>query len=101
MHTITVTKATNLFLKIKGLLGTNQPYALLLKTRWGIHTFGMHYAIDVIILDKTNKIVNLKQNLKPNQVFVWNPKYDTVLELPEGYIREKKLKIGEKVSFTG
>ena len=100
MHTITVTRASNIFLKVKGLLGTDKPYALLLKTHWGIHTFGMKYAIDVIILDGANKIVALKQNLKPNRIFLWNPKYEKVVELPSGFIRKNKLILQQKIQLV-
>lgn len=91
MKKITVTKATSLWQQTKGLLGTTKAYPLLLKTRWGIHTFGMKYAIDVVILDKENKVVKIKENLKPNYFFVWNPKYNKVLELPTRFVGEKNI----------
>ena len=97
MKQIKVTQTNNLWQKIKGLLGENTPHALLLKTHWGIHTFGMQFPIDVVIVDTQNNIVTLKPNLKPNRIFLWNPKYETVLELPSGYIQEKTLKLGEKI----
>lgn len=100
MQRISITKANNVWQKVKGLLGENTPHALLLKTRWGIHTFGMQFPIDVVILDKSNTIQAIKHNLKPNRIFLWNPKYDNVLELPTGFIKEKNLTIGEHVHLT-
>ena len=91
MHSIHAKQAKNLWEQTKGLLGTNKPYPLLFHTRWGIHTLGMKYPIDIVILDKNNTIVKLKENLKPNQIFLWNPKYTNVLELPEGTIQKMKL----------
>jgi uncharacterized membrane protein (UPF0127 family) len=94
MQTVKVKQAKTIWEQTKGLLGTSQPYPLLLKTRWGIHTFGMKYPIDVIILDDQNKIKKLKEHLQPNQLFLWNPVYQHVLELPSGFIQVNKLSQG-------
>jgi len=99
MIRIKVKQATNIFEKTKGLLGTKKAFFLLLKTRWGIHTFGMQYPIDVVILNNEKKVVTLKPNLKPNRIFLWNPKYFLVLELTSGFILKNKLNIGEKIVF--
>ena len=82
-----------------GLLKHKTPVAMLLKTRFGIHTLDMHYPIDVVILDKQNRVVKLKENLKPNRTFLWNFKYETVLELPFGTIKKTKTEIGDILNF--
>lgn len=84
--------------KCFGLLG-KKPYPLLIKTRFGIHTLGMQYPLDILILDSKNHIVNLKENLAPNRFFFWNPWFDRVLELPPDTIREKKLYKGRRVDL--
>lgn len=71
---------------LKSTLGLlNQPpgTAMLFKTRWGIHTFGMRYPIDILIMDDLLKIVQIKKNLQPNRFFFWNPKYSIIVELSE------------------
>ncbi|MBA3723280.1 MAG: DUF192 domain-containing protein [Candidatus Levybacteria bacterium] len=78
-----------------GLLKYPTPTAMLIKTRFGIHTFFMKYAIDVLVLDKENRIVKLKENLKPNVIFIWNPKYDTVVESREGTIKKTNTQVGD------
>lgn len=70
---------------------------MLLKTRYGIHTFGMKYPIDVLILDEQNNIVTIKNNLRPNNIFIWNIQYETVLELPKGTIEKSKTKLGDTI----
>lgn len=85
--------------KVIGLIGKKKPVSLLIKTRFGIHTFGLKFPIDVLILDKKNKIVSLKKSLKPNRIFLWNPLYEKVLELPEGTINEEGLKVGHKLNL--
>jgi uncharacterized membrane protein (UPF0127 family) len=82
-----------------GLLRYKTPKAMLFKTRWGIHTLGMKYAIDILILDKENRVVKFKENLKPNNLFVWNPQFETVLELPSGTINKTNPHISDIIIF--
>ena len=82
-----------------GLLKHKTPVAMLFKTRYGIHTFGMKYAIDVLILDKENRVVAMKENLKPNRIFVWDTKYETVLELPQQTIKKTKTETDDTLLF--
>jgi hypothetical protein len=70
---------------------------MLLKTHFGIHTFGMKYPIDILILDQQNCVVARKENLKPNTIFLWNPRYETVLELPAGTIKKTKTEIDDNI----
>jgi len=90
MTTLNV-KKLNWLKAIIGLIGKNKPEPILFKTRFGIYTFFMRFPIDVIILDNKYKVVKLKENLKPNSIFVWNPKYNIVLELPAGTINYLRL----------
>ncbi|HWY79490.1 MAG TPA: DUF192 domain-containing protein [Candidatus Sulfotelmatobacter sp.] len=80
-----------------GLLKYKTPVAMLLQTHFGIHTFGMHYPIDVLILNKNKQIVAVGENIKPNRIFLWNPQYETVLELPPGTIERTKTKNRDKL----
>lgn len=77
--------------KTVGLIGKRKPYPLLIQTRFGIHTFGLRFPIDVLVLDKQSRIVNLKESLNPNRIFVWHPKHNTVIELPKGTINKLHL----------
>lgn len=70
---------------------------LLLKTKFGIHTFGMHKNIDILILDVNYKVVKIKESLTPNRTFFWNPKYNLVIEMPEGVVRKSKTVLGDKL----
>lgn len=83
-----------------GLLAYKKPVALLIPTRWGIHTFFMKYAIDIIVLDKKNTIVKLKENLFPNRIFLWNPLHETILELPEGTIKNSRTTLHDELFFA-
>ncbi len=65
-----------------GLLKEKPGTYMLFNTRFGIHTFFMKNPISIAVLDKNYKVVKVKCNLKPNRIFIWNPKYSKVLELP-------------------
>ncbi len=70
--------------KSKGLIGEKKAFPVFFKTRFGIHTFGMKFPIDVVILDQKMCVVLLRKNLEPNRFLFWNPIYCGVLELPSG-----------------
>lgn len=83
-----------------GLLNPKNPRALLFKTRFGLHTFGLKETIDVLVLDGKNKVVVIQENLKSNRLFFWDPKYDTVVELPQGTIKSSQTKINDQIELT-
>lgn len=92
--------AKNIKERVLGLLNTSEPKPLHLKTRWGIHTFGMKYAIDVAILDDNFVVRAIKTNLKPWRIYLWNPKFNNVLELPKGMIQIKHIAINSRINLT-
>ena len=91
------TPATKWKDKTIGLIGTKTPHALILHTHFGIHTLGMKYPIDVLVLNKQQKVVAIKENLTPNSVFLWNPLYSTVIELPSGVIKSSETHKGDQL----
>lgn len=82
---------------LTGLIGVKKPKAVFFKTHWGIHTFGLRFPIDILILDNENKVVKIKENLKPFRLFLWNPKFNSVLELPEGTVKNDNISIGDQI----
>src|SRR4030042_4553690 len=86
-------RTNNILNKIQGLIGKSKPEALLLQTRFGIHTWGVKFPIDIAILDKNNKVVKIRKNLSPNSFFFWNPRFKRVLELPQNTVSKKGIKI--------
>ena len=85
--------------KSRGLLGYEKASPVLIKTRFGIHTFGMKFPIDVLILNAKGEIIKMAEHLKPNKIFIWPPAYDTVIELPAGEINKRRIIIGERVKL--
>lgn len=85
--------------KLKGLIGEKIPKAVIFQTRFGIHTFFMKFPIDILVLDKNRRIAVIKQSLKPNRIFLWNPLFSTVIELPIGTVKETNTHRGDIVFF--
>ena len=85
--------------KAKGLIDINEAKAAFFKTRWGIHTFGMKWPLDCLILDNLGNVKRIKKNLVPNRIFFWLPIWNGVVELPAGKITETKTEIGDKISI--
>lgn len=88
--------------KTFGLINKEKAEAVFFKTRFGIHTFGLKFPIDVIILDNDQKVVKISEKLRPNRIFFWLPVFDKVLELPGGEIKKENIKIGDilKIKIT-
>jgi uncharacterized protein len=95
-----VKRAKNIAEKVIGLIGKEKAIPLLINTHFGIHTFGLKFPIDVVILNNKNKVISLKKRLKPGKIFLWNPIYNNVLELPEGTIDEKQIKINMPIDIS-
>lgn len=100
MHVLNVVKAETIQQKILGLIGKKNIFPLLIKTRFGIHTFGLKFPIDVLILNSNNRVVLLRENLNPNRIFFWNPFYNRVIELPQGTIQKQKIRVFDEINIV-
>ncbi len=97
---IKVRAAKTLWEKIVGLIDTRITPPLLLYTRFGIHTFFVKNPIDIVVLDKNNRIKKLRQQLEPFRFYFYPLSLSTVLELPAGFILKSKLKINDKIELV-
>ncbi len=81
--------ASTLFKRLKGLLGLKElksGQALILKPCNSIHTFFMHFPIDVVFAAKDNKIVKIIPALKPFRLSGIYFSSSFAVELPAGTI---------------
>lgn len=85
--------------KIRGLIGEKKSKSILFYTRFGVHTFFMKHPIDIIVLTDDNLVVSFKENLKPNHLFFWNPRYKTIIELPAGVIQISQTQPGDMLQY--
>ncbi len=100
MHQFKVKIARSLAENVRGLLGTKTAHPILLSTRFGIHTFGMSYPIDVLILDSNYEVKFMRENLLPNSMYFWNFIESNVLELPAGTIKTEQIKRQDKIKLV-
>ncbi len=87
------------FKKIIGLIGKDKNEIVIFKTRFGIHTFFLKFPIDLVIASKNNRAVFIKKSVKPGRFVFWNPKYNTVIEMPEGTIEKLDINLGSILKF--
>ena len=86
--------------KIVGLIGADEPKTIILRTHFGVHTFGVKFPIDCLVLDKNKQVISKKENLKPFSFYFWNPIHDLVIELPAGALKESQTQIGDQIKLN-
>jgi uncharacterized membrane protein (UPF0127 family) len=57
------------------------------------------FPIDVLFLDAKKRIVEIKQDFRPFSNYFPEKESLFVIELPEGTVKKKKLKINDKLEF--
>ncbi|MFC4767933.1 DUF192 domain-containing protein [Effusibacillus consociatus] len=73
--------------------------ALLLVPCKSIHMFFMRFPIDVMFLDKNNRVVKIVENLRPWSLVPPVRSAHSTLELPVGAIRRHGIQVGDRVGF--
>lgn len=94
--------AQNIFHRLKGLIGRDTlefGEALWIKPCNSIHTFLMRFPIDVIFLNKNNKVIAMKENVHPNRLTRLYLRAVSVLELPAGAIEATATIVGDEIEF--
>lgn len=89
--------------RMKGLIGRGDfpaGEALWIKPCMSIHTFFMSFPIDIVFLNKTNRVIAIIKNLQPNRMTRLYPRALSVLELPAGVIDATVTEIGDKIEIA-
>jgi uncharacterized protein len=94
--------ADRAFSRARGLLGRkefNKGEAMVLKPCNSVHTFFMRFAIDVVFVDKNNKVIGMLLCLKPFRItgICWQSKQ--AIELPVGTILSSNTTKGDSLSL--
>lgn len=88
--------------RLFGLLG-RRPLAagegLLLEPCSSVHTFGMRYPIDVVMLDGENRVLSTRSALAPARLAA-TPRTRRVLELPPNSLAALGIAPGAKLSIA-
>jgi uncharacterized membrane protein (UPF0127 family) len=87
--------------KLLGLSFRNNITPIYFETRWGIHTFFVKKTIDIVICDDNYIVRKIRRTLRPWKIFVWNPLYKNVFELPPDDKNYSHINIGDKIKIIG
>lgn len=98
-----VNKADNFLSRLVGWIGRSKmdpEAALWVSPCWGIHTFGMKAAVDVVFLGKSQRVVAIQKNLSINRVSPFVFRARSVLVLPVYSIEKSRTMIGDFIEIT-
>jgi uncharacterized membrane protein (UPF0127 family) len=98
-----VRKADSFLTRLVGLLKRSNigpEEALWLMPSKGIHTIGMKFPIDVLFLNRSNRVVNLVHAMLPYRVSSINFTSYSVVELPSGTIRKSQTEVGDQLEIS-
>lgn len=94
--------AENFFNRSIGLLSRkslSQDEGLIIRPCCSIHTFFMRFDIDVLFVNKKNKIIALYKNVKPWKILPIHITSNYVIELPAGKILSKNINKGDIITL--
>jgi uncharacterized protein len=86
----------------KGLLGRDElpsGEGLWIMPCEAVHTFGMRFAIDLVYLDRKNRIRKVKSSVPPWRMSACLTAH-SVIELPSGTIQATQTRPGDRLEFT-
>jgi uncharacterized protein len=88
--------------RLQGLIGKrgiSEEYALIISPCNTIHMFFMKFCLDIIFVDKNNRVVHLIENIKPWRLskIVWSA--NCVIELQTDTIKRSRTEIGDILEF--
>jgi uncharacterized membrane protein (UPF0127 family) len=72
-------------------------YALLFKNCKSIHTFFMRFDLDIIYLDKKDKVINVIKQVRPFSIILPIKNACSILEIPSNVIENIDSLIGKKL----
>jgi uncharacterized protein len=89
--------------RLNGLIGrkkVDRDFVLFIPRCSSIHTFFMSVKIDIIMTDKRGRVVLAKSGVLPGR-FAGALRARDTFECAAGFIREKRIKKGDRVAVTG
>lgn len=92
----------NFFKKFKGLMFVKNSinYGILLKNVNSIHTFFCMQKIDIIMLDKSFKVLYLFSSFSHNKIILPKKNVYYTLELPNDFIIKNNIKLKDTLILT-
>jgi uncharacterized membrane protein (UPF0127 family) len=98
-----VALADSLLKRMKGLLGKKEMLngeALWIKPCISVHTLFMKFPIDVLFLDKRNRVIAAITNIRRNRLTWIYLNALSALELPAGTLQKTDTRIGDEIEIN-
>src|SRR5437762_6128801 len=94
--------ARSFFARGLGLMGRAalpDSYALIIYPEWSIHTFFMRVPIDVLFVDRADRVIGLREAMPPSRPFagVSPLRGRYVIEMPAGVIAATGTSVGDQL----
>src|SRR6266513_1971896 len=92
--------ADSIFSRLVGLLGKRslQPDSgVWICPANAVHTIGMLFSFDLLLIDKDFKVVGVRELLRPFRITMPNGKAESVIELPAHSIFRSRTQIGDQL----
>ncbi|MFT5242020.1 MAG: uncharacterized membrane protein (UPF0127 family) [Kiritimatiellia bacterium] len=89
--------------RMKGLLGRSalpEGTGMYIRPCSSIHTFAMHFTIDVVFVNTDLRVVTIQRRLSPNRMLLGGKGARGVIEFQSGWLAEDALQVGECVSLN-
>ncbi len=86
----------------RGLMGREQLPAgggMLIDPCSSIHTFFMHFPIDVVFINRDHQVVGLHHALPPGRPYAGARGARSVIELPAGVIAASRTEVGDQLEL--
>ncbi|MDR1086760.1 MAG: DUF192 domain-containing protein [Endomicrobium sp.] len=95
---IRVVKAQTFWQRFIGLMfKKNIKYSVLFKNCKSVHTFFMHFNLDVIFLDRDNRVIKIVKQLKPFRIVLPVKNAVSIVEMPSNAIENVNSLLGKKL----
>lgn len=97
-----ISVADTFLTRLVGLLGRRRlapGTGLLIRPSSGVHTFGMRFPIDVIALDRKDRVHALWPNLRPWRLSGVSWRIASIIELPAGTIERSGVQRGDQMEI--
>ena len=94
--------AESLLARTRGLLGTRtlpRSEALLLRPCRQVHSFFMKYALDLVFVDRSGRVLLTRENFRTNRISPLVMRAAAVLELAAGSLADTPTEAGDVLSF--
>jgi uncharacterized membrane protein (UPF0127 family) len=96
---IKVVELRSLRAKTLGMIGKNKTSNIYFRTRFGIHTLGLHSSIDILVCDESFCVMKITAALPPMRLFFWDWRYANIIELPAGEVKKRGILPGSYIKL--